>query len=585
MAASGPSSAPATVASTLDSPPTPPSAQAPAPAPAPAPASAPASAPGSSPASFGIVAPAASPSPSSSYPTGGLPPAGLAHPTATGIPTQSGSPVAPSVIHAGKISSRSQSPLFVDPLQSHPIVPTSQSPTSLLQAQLGKSQSTLVRNSTQKSITTTRSSLSRGHSLQRSLSEVLRRNRNVSPESTRISKDDSSSHFFGSDGLTLGRKDMQGGKSYGDLSMEELQVLSITALKRVNALFKVHSLKPLPNDTLKQVQQSCGVPNLKKKWWVPPWKKEKEREKDLKDRSVLKSHLCKSIDFASVHCDVDRPYGVRRLPVIGFECINFIRAHGLATNGLFRVNGSERRIAQLMAIFDSGPSFGRDVTFSGYTVYDVADFLKKYVRGLPEPLLTSELYPHFLKCLDLPVEGAVRVKALRWLIMLLPPAHVVFFECLLELFSQVAKSSDQNQMTASNLARIFSPNVLRPRGTEKQALEDFQTASFVIEFMIDNWEQFAITGPELRPFELMDSNYLPKRAYSPARKTLAIEAYATSLSTLQVSAGAISPMGTISESPSLSSVGNNRTLARLSADLSFTEETPAELRENRPPIA
>ncbi|KAI9350075.1 Rho GTPase activation protein [Zopfochytrium polystomum] len=412
---------------------------------------------------------------------------------------------------------------------SHTVPLQSGDNQSSARKQLGKSQTSLSRNSTHRSVANSRSSLNRGHSLQRSVSDVLRRKTNVSPEGTgvagsRVLKGDSNSQF-GSKGK-LARKDLDGGKSYGDLNVEEFQLLSATALKRLNALFKQYSIKPLPADTMKQVLQTCGMSSAKKKWWVPPWKKDKDKEKDRegKDTTVLKAHLCKSIDYASVPCESDQ--SARRLPVIGYECINYIRAHGLKSNGLFRVNGSERRMNQLAAVFDVGPTFGLGLTFAGYTIYDVADLLKKFVRGLPEPLLTTELYPHFLKCLDLPVEGAVRVKAFRWLLMLLPPPHLVLFEFLLELFSQVDQFSSENQMTASNLARIFSPNVLRPRGSEKQALEEFQTASFVVEFMIENWEQFALTGPEMRPFELMDVDYMPKKAYTPHVKTPAVVAHA-----------------------------------------------------------
>ncbi|KAJ1561840.1 hypothetical protein HK405_002586 [Cladochytrium tenue] len=97
---------------------------------------------------------------------------------------------------------------------------------------------------------------------------------------------------------------------------------------------------------------------------------------------------------------------------------------------------------------------------------------------------------------------------------------------LLELFSQVDQNSAENQMTASNLARIFAPNVLRPRGSERQALEDFQTASYVVEFMINHWEQFVLSTPDRRPFEIIDAEYLPKRSYSPVATTPATLAFA-----------------------------------------------------------
>ncbi|KAI8618099.1 Rho GTPase activation protein [Chytriomyces sp. MP71] len=261
--------------------------------------------------------------------------------------------------------------------------------------------------------------------------------------------------------------------------------------------------------------------------------------------------LCKSIEYSSHACaNNDTTFNLRRIPILVHECVYFLKVNGLKSNGIFRVNGSERRMAQLALVFDQGPKYGLGFTFEGYTVYDVADFLKRYVRSLPEPLLTTELYPFFLKCLEVPVENGSRIKAFRWLLMLLPPPHLVLLEQLLELFSLVVGNADTNQMTSNNLARIFSPNILKPR-SEKQALEEFQSCSFVVEFMIENWEQFSFTAKDMRPFEILDMSYLPKRkAYVPpvpvppvtsAEAGGAVAAESYEMPPLPVSAQAVSP--------------------------------------------
>ncbi|RKO89312.1 Rho GTPase activation protein, partial [Blyttiomyces helicus] len=185
------------------------------------------------------------------------------------------------------------------------------------------------------------------------------------------------------------------------------------------------------------------------------------------------------------------------IPIVVSECDRFLRANGLSANGIFRVNGSERRISALTTVFDSPPSYGLGCSFEGYTVYDVADFLKKYLRGIPEPIFTTDLYPYFLKCLgalNVPLEGGLRLRAFRLLILSLPSSHLILLEILLQLFSEVASLSAQNQMNAHNLARIFSPNVLRPK-TNKQPLDEYEKCSHVMEFFIDNSAQFIVTAP------------------------------------------------------------------------------------------
>ncbi|KAJ3194677.1 hypothetical protein HK101_002207 [Irineochytrium annulatum] len=305
------------------------------------------------------------------------------------------------------------------------------------------------------------------------------------------------------------------------MTPDEINLLNSSALKRLNAMLKTHKMKPINPDILKSVLQATGGYG-KKKWWAP-WKKEGNgpaptaKDKDGKDQLVVKVALCKSIEYASIPCEPDDTFNLRRIPIVVYECIKYIKANGLNSSGIFRVNGSEKRMAQLATVFDTGPRYGHGFNFEGYTIYDVADFLKKYIRGLPEPLLTCDLYPHFLKCLEVPVEDGARVKAYRWLCMLLPPPHLVLLECLLDLFSVVVANAETNQMTSSNLARIFSPNLLRPKAEQKQALEEFQTCSFVVEFIIENYEQFYVSSREARPFDILDASYLPKRKNSFAK--------------------------------------------------------------------
>ncbi|KAJ3017319.1 UNVERIFIED_CONTAM: hypothetical protein HDU68_011752 [Siphonaria sp. JEL0065] len=278
-------------------------------------------------------------------------------------------------------------------------------------------------------------------------------------------------------------------------------------------------MKPLiPTDILKSVQEASFYIPRKKKWWAK-WKKEaKDTKGEVGESSfmdVMQAALCKSIEYASMPCEQDNTFNLRRIPILAFECINFLKANGLKSNGIFRVNGSERRMAQLATVFDAGPKYGVGFNFEGYTVYDVADFLKRYVRGLPEPLLTTDLYAFFLKSLDIPVDNGLRLKVFRWLLMLLPPPHLVLLEQLLELFSMVVANADVNQMTSNNLARIFSPNILKPK-SEKQALEEFQSCSFVVEFMIENHDQFAITARDIKPLEIMDVGYVTRKTRSVA---------------------------------------------------------------------
>lgn len=58
----------------------------------------------------------------------------------------------------------------------------------------------------------------------------------------------------------------------------------------------------------------------------------------------------------------------------------FLKSSGTATEGIFRVSGSTKRINQLQIIFDSeGNRYGRDLDFrsDGYTMHDAASLLRR----------------------------------------------------------------------------------------------------------------------------------------------------------------------------------------------------------------
>ncbi|KAJ3182410.1 hypothetical protein HDU87_008574 [Geranomyces variabilis] len=320
-------------------------------------------------------------------------------------------------------------------------------------------------------------------------------------------------------------------KCYCELSSGDLAELQNAALKRINALYKHFKIRALPVDILKTIYtDTAGQTKSKRFLWWKPWAGSnsklntgaREEQAELVP-SVLALHLVRSIDIASEPFSADAsPTAPARIPVVIAQCLRFLKAEGLDATGLFRVNGSERRMAQLAVIFDSAPLYGRGISFDGYSVYDVAGFVKRYLRIIPEPLLTTELYPHFLRCLDVPAEGGTRIRAFRLLLMLLPPAHLVLLETILELMQDIVAHQHVNQMSSHNLARIMSPNILRPKETaaKKQGLEEYERGSYVMEYIIDNWSHLAITEKVL-PFHMLDVGFTSGRpsAVPPKRSS------------------------------------------------------------------
>jgi hypothetical protein len=65
----------------------------------------------------------------------------------------------------------------------------------------------------------------------------------------------------------------------------------------------------------------------------------------------------------------------------------------VSVEGIFRKNGNIRRLKELSEEIDKNPA---NVNLANETPIQIAALLKKFLRELPEPLLTFKLYKLFL---------------------------------------------------------------------------------------------------------------------------------------------------------------------------------------------
>jgi hypothetical protein len=52
-------------------------------------------------------------------------------------------------------------------------------------------------------------------------------------------------------------------------------------------------------------------------------------------------------------------------------------------------------VAGLQEVFDSPERYGKGLDWSGYTVHDAANVLRRYLNQLPEPIVPLEFYERF----------------------------------------------------------------------------------------------------------------------------------------------------------------------------------------------
>ncbi|KAL6617828.1 hypothetical protein U3516DRAFT_628863 [Neocallimastix sp. 'constans'] len=248
----------------------------------------------------------------------------------------------------------------------------------------------------------------------------------------------------------------------------------------------------IKKDILKALQQKAkNRGSSSSKWWSY-WKKE---SKNTSSGSVFKTALNTSIIYASVSLDSVDEENPRRIPIIIYKCVQYLKKYGLKKEGIFRVNGSERRIQATVKMFDESPYLGPD-SFENLNVYDVASLIKLYIRQLPDALFPNEIYLPLLRYYDRYTSEKDRIKILQLFMMMFPRNYLVLLEYLLDLFRLVTRYSEYNQMNSSNLARVFAPNLLKPIPPAESSLKDYGITSSIIEFMIEHDLDFHISRSE-----------------------------------------------------------------------------------------
>lgn len=176
--------------------------------------------------------------------------------------------------------------------------------------------------------------------------------------------------------------------------------------------------------------------------------------------------------------------------------------------GIFRLAGSEKRIKELKIAFDTPPRYGKGLDWTGYTVHDAANILRRYFNHLPEPIIPLDNYDSFRQPLRNHQAEAVgqiegqspsiggfdpdaAVRAYQHSIKCLPSLNRQLLLYILDLLAVFAAKADVNKMTTSNLAAIFQPGILS-HPQHDMSPQDYRLNQDVLIFLIDNQDHFLI---------------------------------------------------------------------------------------------
>ncbi|XP_068592836.1 rho GTPase-activating protein 44-like isoform X2 [Cebidichthys violaceus] len=137
-------------------------------------------------------------------------------------------------------------------------------------------------------------------------------------------------------------------------------------------------------------------------------------------------------------------------------CVTMLLECGMQEEGLFRVAPSASKLKKLKASLDCGVL---DVQEYSADPHAIAGALKSYLRELPEPLMSYELYNDWIQASNIQDQDK-RLQALLNACEKLPTANNNNFKYLIKFLSKLTEDQDVNKMTPGNIAIVLGPNLL-----------------------------------------------------------------------------------------------------------------------------
>ncbi|XP_018769716.1 inositol polyphosphate 5-phosphatase OCRL isoform X1 [Serinus canaria] len=160
--------------------------------------------------------------------------------------------------------------------------------------------------------------------------------------------------------------------------------------------------------------------------------------------------------------------------------VDHLFKHALHQEDLFQTPGMQEELEQIIDCLDT--SIPETIPGSNHSV---AEALLIFLEALPEPVICYELYQ---RCL----EGSHSSRLCRQVILQLPSCHRNVFLYLMSFLRELLKYSEDNNVSATMIAALFSSLLLRPPPNlmARQTQQDRQRAiNFLYSFLLSGDEE------------------------------------------------------------------------------------------------
>lgn len=194
---------------------------------------------------------------------------------------------------------------------------------------------------------------------------------------------------------------------------------------------------------------------------------------------------------------------------------------------IHRVPGNSAAVSSLTEAVNRGLDvmiLDQDPRWSDVNV--ISSLLKSFFRKLPDALLTSELYPHFIRA-DRNEDPISRMETLRKLVNTsinlrnnhhgyvtfffkfisqfkcvqiheLPDHNFETLRYLLLHLKKIVANSSVNKMEARNLAIVFGPTLVRNGDDMVTMVTDMSHQCRIVESLISHVSEFSFTRPSMK---------------------------------------------------------------------------------------
>ncbi|GAA6040107.1 hypothetical protein JCM8097_002031 [Rhodosporidiobolus ruineniae] len=183
------------------------------------------------------------------------------------------------------------------------------------------------------------------------------------------------------------------------------------------------------------------------------------------------------------------PHGTVRIPEFVDHCITALMQMDMTTEGIFRKSGNLRVIDEIVHALDSSGGNDTVIDLAALDPITLADIFKRFLRFLPDPVLSGHLFKLFIACSHIH-HPTLRRRAMHLVVCLMPKANEHIMEVVFLFLDWLSTYGHidvkvGNQMDLSAIARVMAPTLLRPHGRDPKPAELPAMVAAVLQLLED----------------------------------------------------------------------------------------------------